>query len=160
MGAHESYAMWKLYDAAGKGVSIKTTAGRLKDSLTDTHGQNVSGAQVRYVDYAATFIPEGETQTLVHVREEHIAHENEYRLLAMWGPKVLEIDEHHTAVRTEPDIPPPFLRGGRSFRRLLQAVYVSPDAPEWVARVVTKVTDLYLPNVDVVQSDLAADPVY
>jgi hypothetical protein len=30
IGAGESYAMWKIYDAAGKGVAIRTTAARLK----------------------------------------------------------------------------------------------------------------------------------
>jgi hypothetical protein len=33
MGADESYAMWRLYDAAGKGVAIKTNAALLKSAL-------------------------------------------------------------------------------------------------------------------------------
>ncbi len=44
--------------------------------------------------------------------------------------------------------------------RLVEAVYVSPDAPDWVARVVGEVTDKYMPGLRIRHSDLAADPVY
>jgi len=160
MGAHESYAMWKLYGSAGKGVAIKTTTGRLKGSMTVTKGQDVSGSQVRYVDYAETFIPEGNLFFPLMHKRLSFDHEHEYRLLTLWSPKVLETDEHDTAVRTEPDLPPRFLREGVDLRQLIQEVYVSPDAPDWVARTVTDVTHLYMPDVDVRHSDLAADPVY
>lgn len=60
MGDAQSYAMWKLYDAAGKGVAIRTTTGtRLKSALVGDHRPALSGASVQYVDYHATFIPEG-----------------------------------------------------------------------------------------------------
>ena len=43
-------------------------------------------------------------------KRSSFSHESEYRLLAMWTPEVLETDEHGKAVRTEPDLPPLFLR--------------------------------------------------
>ncbi len=78
----------------------------------------------------------------------------------MWSPKTLEVDEHNTAVRTEPDLPPLFLREQVELAVLIERVYVSPDAPAWVAGVVRDVTARYMADVDVVHSDLAADPVY
>jgi hypothetical protein len=127
---HESYAMWKLYDAAGKGVAIRTTGRRLKGSLAGGNHRVVHGARVQYVDYGHTFIPEGNVLfPFVHKRVS-FAHESEYRLLALWWPKVLEKDEHNTAVRTEPDLPPLSMREAVDLSQLIEAVYVSPDAPK------------------------------
>jgi hypothetical protein len=78
----------------------------------------------------------------------------------MWSAEVLETDEQNVAVRTEPDVPPLFLREPVDLDRLVEAVYVSPDAPDWVARVVGEVTGKYMPGLGIRHSDLAADPVY
>lgn len=160
VGEAQSYAMWKLYDAAGKGVAIRTTGARLKRALVGDHRPALSGAKVQYVDYDATFIPEGNLFLPYIHKRESFEFEHEYRLLAMWSPKSLEVDEHNTAVRTEPDLPPPFLREQVELAVLIERVYVSPDAPAWVAGVVREVTARYRADVDVVHSDLAADPVY
>lgn len=157
-GEHESYAMWKLYDVSGKGVAIKTTTGRLKAALEG--GLAIHGAHVRYVDYTKTFIPEGNLFfPLVHKRMS-FQHESEYRLLTMWSPEVLAVDENNTATDTAPDDPPAFLRETVDLTGLIEAVYVSPDAPEWVAEVVSRTTERYLPEIDVRHSDLRADPIY
>jgi hypothetical protein len=160
MGEAQSYAMWKLYDAAGKGVAIRTTAARLKTALIGDRLPPLSGAKVNYVDYDATFIPEGNLFFPYIHKRLSFEFEREYRLLAMWSPKSLKPEEPGAAVRTEPDTPPPFLRESVDLAGLIERVYVSPDAPDWVARVVQEVTRRYLANVDVVHSDLAADPVY
>lgn len=110
MGEAQSYAMWKLYDAAGKGVAVRTTGARLKRALVGDHRPSLSGAKVEYVDYDATFIPEGNIFFPYIHKRLSFEFEREYRLLAMWSPKTLELDEHNTAVRTEPDTPPLFLR--------------------------------------------------
>jgi hypothetical protein len=178
MGAGESYAMWKIYDAAGRGVAFRTTAGRLKESLVGPPREPpISGAKVQYVDYSKTFIPEANIFfPYVHKRLS-FSHESEYRLLALWAPEALETDEDEDenedenedeyeyedediAVSTEPDLPPLFIREPVDLGRLVEAVYVSPDAPNWVARVVGEVTGKYMPGLDIRHSDLAADPVY
>jgi hypothetical protein len=167
MGSGESYAMWKIYDAAGRGVAFRTTAGRLKESLVGPPVSPLSGAKVQYVDYSKTFIPEANIFfPYVHKRLS-FSHESEYRLLALWTPEALETDEDEDdgegegiAVRTEPDLPPLFLREPVDLGRLVEAVYVSPDAPNWVARVVGEVTGKYMPGLDIRHSDLGADPVY
>lgn len=116
MGDAESYAMWKLYDAAGKGVAVRTTAGRLKQALIGGHQPPIAGAKVTYVDYASSFIPEGNLFfPYVHKRLS-FEFEREYRLLAMWSPKALEVDDQNTVIKSGLDDPPPFLRGGRGPR--------------------------------------------
>lgn len=160
MGLNESYAMWKLYDVAGKGVAVRTTAGRLKQSLLGTRQILVHGAQVQYVNYDESFIPEGNVfYPFVHKRLS-FAHESEYRLLAIWSPKVLEVDEHKTAVRSEPDLPPLHIREPVDLDLLIESVYVSPDSPDWMAKVVRDVAGKYCRDVEVRHSDLRADPVY
>lgn len=160
MGEEESAGMWKLYDTVGKGVAIRTTAGRLKESLVGSHKPPISGAKVQYVDYSKTLIPEGNVFfPCVHKRSS-FSHEREYRLLAMWTPGALERDADGKAIRLEPDVPPALFREAIDLGRLVEAVYVSPDAPSWVARVVDEVTGKYMPGLSVRHSDLAADPVY
>lgn len=78
----------------------------------------------------------------------------------MWTPGVLETDADGKAIRRESDVPPPFLREAIDLDRLVEAVYVSPDAPSWVARVVAEVTGKYMPGLSIRHSDLAAEPVY
>jgi hypothetical protein len=160
IGAGESYAMWKIYDAIGKGVAIRTTAGRLKDALVGSHKPALSGAKVQYVDYSTTLIPESNLfYPYVHKRLS-FSHESEYRLLTMWTPEALETDADGRAIRMKPDVPPSFLRETVDLNRLVEAVYVSPDAPGWAARVVEEVTGKYMTGLDICHSDLAADPVY
>ncbi|MBO1030961.1 DUF2971 domain-containing protein [Tessaracoccus sp. SD287] len=160
MGDAESYAMWKLYDAAGKGVAVKATIGRLQASLKGVHRPEVCGSQVKYVNYATTYIPERNLFLPYIHKRLSFAHEQEYRLLAMWSPKVLETDQNNTATLTEPDVPPVLLREAVDLDELIGSVYVSPDAPDWVAKVVSEVTRQYLPRLEVRHSDLAADPVF
>ncbi len=146
MGADESYAMWRLYDAAGKGVAIRTSASRLKSALTGSH--LISAAPVSYVDYQTTYIPEGNIFFPCIHKRKSFAHESEYRLLAMWSPG-----------QFEEEMPPVFLRESVNLTSLIEAVHVSPDAPSWGAGVVTDVVHRYLPDTEVRQSDLGADPV-
>jgi hypothetical protein len=158
MGADESYAMWRLYDAAGKGVAVKTNTARLKSALRGA--VMIHGAKVSYVNYDATYIPEGNIlHPYVHKRRS-FSHESEYRLITAWFPKTLETNEHNVGVRSEPDTPPPFLRESIDLETLVEAIYVSPDAPSWAAGVVTDVLHRYAPDMEVRQSDLGADPVY
>ena len=65
---------------------------------------------MKYVDYDATFIPEGNLFFPYMHKRLSFEFEREYRLLAMWSPKSLEVDDHNTVVRSEPDDPPLFLR--------------------------------------------------
>jgi hypothetical protein len=78
----------------------------------------------------------------------------------MWSPEVFEMDEDNMPVLTRPDDPPLFLREPVDLGSLVEAVYVSPDVPDWVARVVDEVTGRYMPGLSIRHSDLAADPVY
>ncbi|MCT9870525.1 hypothetical protein [Paenarthrobacter aurescens] len=43
--------------------------------------------------------------------------------------------------------------------RLIQSVYVAPDAPLWVADTIESVSSRYPYNINVLQSDLASDPL-
>lgn len=157
-GACESAAMWSLYAGDGKGIAIRTSAARLKASLTGT--DHVTGAQVQYVDYSTTWIPEGNMFWVLMHKRASFAHEQEYRLMRAWFPEIYETDEHGTATKTEPDIPPEFLREPVDLGTLIEAVYVAPDAATWAESVVRDVTAKYVPGVDVRRSDLAVDPVF
>jgi hypothetical protein len=144
----------------GQGVALRTTVGRLQGALLGEHRQPVVGSLVNYVNYSATFIPEGNVFSPYVYKRMSFAHEHEYRLLTAWHPNILEIDEERDVVTREPDVPPMFRREELDLGQLIEAVYVSPDAAAWVAEVVVQATHMYLPGLDVRHSDLEADPVY
>lgn len=75
----ESAAMWDLYDATGRGIAIRTTWGRLVDSIRGN--LPVVGMKVQYVDYNKTVIPTWNTYYPFGFKRESFQHEQEVRLV-------------------------------------------------------------------------------
>lgn len=151
----ESAAMWDIYQREGRGVAVRSTWGRLKESITAE--RDVYGAKVKYVDYRTTFIPEGNVFDAFLHKRESFSHEREVRLVmgtGLSGP-------HPTEEGNNVDLGPegPVLPVAVELGRLIEAVYVAPDAPGWITQVVDSVTRQYGFDFSVRQSDLARDPI-
>jgi hypothetical protein len=140
----ESAAMWEIYQREGRGVAIQSTWGALTGSLMSE--RLIYGGKVIYADYGRTLIPEGNTfDAFMHKRKSY-AHEQEVRLLTLTGGG---------APRPEPRVVPIPVDLGH----LVSAVYVAPDAAQWLVSVVQHVTRQYGRDFPVMQSDLAQEPV-
>jgi hypothetical protein len=153
----ESAAMWSLYDREGRGVAVRTTPDRLQEALKGP--QPVYGTKVRYVDYNIAFIPENNVMLPYVYKRASFKHEDEYRLIRSWSPKALRI-ENDTVVESEPDGPPGGLREETDLEMLVEHVFVSPEAPPWVVRVIERLTDTYRGTWDVSRSEMGVDPVF
>ncbi|NQX15087.1 DUF2971 domain-containing protein [Rathayibacter sp. VKM Ac-2857] len=159
-GLGESYAMWRLYGAAGKGVAIRTTAGRLKSALRGEPSAVLAAAVVQYADYSALHIPGDIIFIPLVYKRESFSYEREYRLIAAWFPGAEQELDPVTGQIVNIDNPPASLREPVDVLELIEAVFVSPDAPEWEAKVIRDVTSIYYPDIEVRQSDLNANPMY
>jgi hypothetical protein len=154
----ESAAMWSIYDRENRGVAIRTTKKRLLEALKGTDA--VYGAPVNYVDYEAQWIPEGNVFHPFLFKRRSFEHEREYRLLAMWSPKVIRVDEQNTVIESEPDTPPAGMRERIELSSLVEQVFISPEASSWFHKVVENLVKDYGHSWTVNQSDLSRDPVY
>jgi len=168
VSAVESAALWGLYVPPSGGVAIKSTFQQLIDSFlpdeTDGEplpmGRTVFAGLVRYVDYQATWIPEGNSLwPFVHKRQS-FQFESELRAVVQDWPTI-EDPSAEGGTRIEMTQPSP---AGRSvavdLAVLVDAIYVSPVAPAWFADLVCSVCARYGLHKPVVPSNLAGRPVY
>ena len=80
----ESDAMWKLYSRIEDGVAIKTDFGSLSKSLIGA--DQVYIGRVNYVDYATTWIPEGNMYGPIQFKRKGFEHEREVRAVIFEDP--------------------------------------------------------------------------
>ena len=83
---YESAAMWKLYLKSNEGIAIRSTFGRLRDSLKDEEHKIYIG-KVQYIDYEKDKIPDDTSfSPFVHKRKS-FEHEKELRAIIRELPK-------------------------------------------------------------------------
>ena len=145
---HESAAMWNLYLNASEGVAIRSTCSRLIDAVQASQ-EHVYVAEVRYIDYhTEDFEEELHDNSLTPrvYKRRSFEHEKELRAIACrafatetpkWGIKVTV-----------------------NITTLIEAAFVSPNAPSWFKPIVEDVVGRFGFKFPVRQSDLATSPVY
>ena len=148
----ESAGMWKLYTKTNEAVCIQSTFRNLRDAL----GSNVRVGAVRYVDYDKDWIPESNPLAPFLYKRKSFEHEREVRALVPLGDlkelqKKPEQSSHPTTgIWQRADL-----------TKLIEKVFVAPDAPVWFFELVKKVTERYEQgSIPVVQSSLSATPFY
>ena len=134
----ESAALWRLYADGEGSVAITSNYGRIRQAL-DHIDDGVAISGVAYVDYEKELFRVGDrragSQPFLHKRKS-FEHEREVRVVTIEAPPTLRTDG-----RVEPqDFMQEQSRGGKVFlvdlAVLVEAVYVSPDAPAWVGATV------------------------
>ena len=154
LGEHESAAMWDVYMRTGAGVAIRSTFDRLKASFVGDEVTVYMG-EVTYIDYSEDVIPTGNLLTPVLCKRKSFEHESELRVLVFQtvfdvdGKPDPEASAWDAGVEVDVDL-----------RVLVEAVHVSPTAPDWFAGLVASVTTRYGFKWDVSQSRLLEDPLF
>jgi hypothetical protein len=158
---YESAAMWSLYQNNGQGIAVRTEWHKLKRSLRGNWP--IHGGAVKYVDYAQAFIPEGNVFAPFMHKRLSFAHENEVRLV-LWaveasGPKEPVTVDDQNATPQWTDMPPGYAVPV-DLTKLTDQIFIAPDAPAWYQPLIDKIVKRYGLPWQVVQSDLAQDPVW
>jgi len=151
----ESAAMWDLYARGGFGVTVRSTLGRLVDSVASV-AEPVWIGKINYHNYATAQPPQNSLWTPMFQKRKSFEHEREIRAL------VMDWDKMNTLRGTwsyEPNlVPGRYVSADLSI--LLERVYVAPFAPQWYKDVIIKVVAaLGFEWLPVTQSDMEASPI-
>jgi hypothetical protein len=158
MAEAESDGMWRVY-GGGSGVAVKSSIGRIKDSL-QTEYRFMIGA-VNYADYKTATIPMGNLfWPFVHKRQE-FAHEREVRVALA---NYFVPDEGHDADAPAMGYEIPGVQSGleiaTDLTAMIDEVVVAPDSPGWYIDVVKGLLSRCGVEKVVRSSELAAIPVW
>lgn len=145
----ESAAMWRLYIKNYEGVAIKTTVNNFKNCFKD-YKRDVCIGQVRYKDYLKDIYSSKDFNAqswngflpYIHKRNNY-EYEHEYRAI-VWTPNKDILEEH-----TEDGIFVPV-----DIDMLIEAVYVSPSAPDWFLNLVKDTLKQFGINKPVLRSEM------
>ena len=138
----ESEAQWRLYaPSLQTGIAIRTQYGKLDDALDQRY--DVRGGFVQYVDYSKAFAG---TYDKLFWKRSSLSHEAEVRIVHTYN---LGSVPDATGVSVPMDI-----------NTALEAVIVSPFAPDWFFELVCVTTQQFGSNIEVVKSQLLSDPFF
>jgi hypothetical protein len=154
---HESAAMWKVYLSNNEGIAIQSTYQRLIDSLSIYDDFEVYVGRIKYIDYDKEAIPMGNILSPYLYKRKSFEYEDELRAL-IWTPQHGKNDllnpQNNKFLNT------PGLLVDVDIEKLIDSIYVAPNAPSWVLEVIRAVTNRFEIDKEVKQSNLSSTPVY
>ncbi len=141
--------MWKLYLKSDEGIAVVSSPRKLVNVVRNAPFLVFVGS-VEYVDFD-NYLPFHNQFEPVKRKRKSFEHEREIRIVAMkekdGAVKLEPFEEKGVAV--EVDLP-----------ELIEAVYVSPTAEAWFARLVEQVARRFNLRCDVRRSSLAERPLW
>ena len=145
----ESEAMWKLYTAnQPDGIAIQTTYGALKKSINDSE---VQIGRVTYNNYETAFLP---GDSYFWYKRKSFEHEREVRVMIEPSDEkrneLAEIYKSNSFTITHPI----------NLDMLIENVYVSPYASDWIKDVVEEELKLCGLNKPVLSSNMNDDALF
>lgn len=155
--SEETAAMWQIYQEKGKEVAIRTTVSGFENAVED--GSEIVSGRVNYIDYSNTEDITVNRVSPFFFKRESFEPESEFRA-------VISDFEPPDAVRIDEDFADKVAEGSDSGRPvtvdpsvLIEEVYISPVAGDWLVGLVGDVLDTYgLKDVPVHPSSLDEDP--
>ena len=152
----ESAALWTYYTRGSETVAIRSTFGRLCDSLKD-ETKPVQIGRVQYIDFKHESAGDPhDDYALYFAKRRSFSFEREVRAMVFdvpsddkgWGPMY----------DADPAAAGHFMK--TNLAQLIESVYVAPDAPSWLDSLVRGTLDLHgLKDVEVRRSSLADSPL-
>jgi hypothetical protein len=152
MSEYESAAMWKLYAQSSDAIAIKSTVGLLMQALPDW----VFFSVIKYLDYDRDKFDTDNWNFLDAFLHKRLSfqHEQEFRAFA------------HSLYEANPDVECARDASGMGVRApvdvnaVVQAVHVSPTAPDWFMSVVQRAAETGGLKAQVVKSGLIKNALY
>ncbi len=141
----ESAAMWEQYGQKNKGIAIRSTFARLRDSLSSPNHDMQIG-MVNYIDHARDIIPDGNVFHALFCKGRSFEHEHELRAAFLKPSETSDIQ--------------PGLNIPCNLDILIDEIFVSPEAPNWYKELVNSILQKYGLNREAKRSNLDEDPLY
>ena len=151
---HESAAMWPLYVQGSEGIAIRSTFNHLVESMKQYEEFEVFIGEINYMDYESEAIPPGQLLLPLMSKRKSFEHEKELRAL-IWtlqhGKNSHKDNKFASTIGLSVRI---------DLNKLIDEVYVSPEAPQWFLNLVKAILKRYEIDKPVIQSDLLSSPLY
>ena len=144
----ESAAMWNQYEQYGNVVAVRTTFGRFKDALVSSL-PDVTGGNVSYIDFGRK---RNDTRALdwSYLKRLSFSHEKEFRsIIHLSLPERLKLSPDTKGIRV------PVVASV-----LIEEVFISPFAAEWLKELTEQMLDKYGVLCPVHHSPLYDPPTY
>lgn len=129
---HESAFLWSIYASPSDGIGIRSTIGRLKNSI-EKEKRGIYIGPVVYMDYNADRIPEGNKLNPFFRKRKSFEAERELRACFIelvdgigWSDRALTVNPSGHYISCD-------------IHALVDEVFVSPAAPQWFADAVSEV---------------------
>ena len=147
----ESAALWKLYSSVDRGVAVRSTLRRLRESLTPYAVSDIAIGRVRYIDYDGDGVF-AETNSLNPFLHKRRSFDFEYELRAL----LLDMTELE-----RPGEGPSGIKVPVKIADLAERFHVSPMAPVWFETLIRSLVDRFAPGIEVRKSAMGArEPVF
>lgn len=138
----ESAGMWALYGKTRESVTVKTTIGRLQDSLHD-EPQAIDLCNVEYYDDHSNWTPPSDVADKMIdpwlspflIKRKSFEHEKEVRAIVSWRSEPWR--------STEPITDAAGYEAVVNLQSLIEQVYVAPRAKQWFVSVVKSVVSQF-----------------
>jgi hypothetical protein len=162
MNNDESAAMWQLYSSNAQGIAIRSTYQAFCNAFTNYLHAVYIGI-IKYIDYDREAIINrrsnmplltGALEPLLYKRRSY-QHEAELRAVVTWQvphdelPQIMWREPEETGVLVPVDLD-----------RLIESVFVAPNAEPWFHQVVTSVSAKYGLSSPLRRSRLGEDPLF
>ena len=151
---HESVALWNMYSSTTQGVALRSTFRRLTDAMRGYALRSIYVGLVRYINYDADAVPEGNLFNPFLYKRRIYDFEHECRAV---------ISDFETAPASAPwpmGEGPVGIRVPVQLTDLLDRVHVAPAAEEWFAHLVRTMVGQFAPGLEVRDSAIKRDPTY
>jgi hypothetical protein len=146
----ESAALWDLYSGKS-GIAIRSTVSRLKQSIAEESEFYIG--EVKYIDFRTEPAPNLNMLIPVFLKRKSFEYEREVRLLSPHFPKNGEYVDFEAPLDSKALTV--------DLNSLIDAIFVSPTAPQWLVPTIQDVLSRFgLPNISVEISQLYDPAVY
>lgn len=147
LNEEESAAMWDLYVKSGEGIAVQTTFGRIKQSLSCCE-KDIYIGKVEYIDHKNDENHIGDYIHPFFTKRLSFKHEEEVRVVY----SALADKYFWNDINQYEDIPG--ININVDLTKLIERIYVSPDAPSWFVDVVRAVLGKFNLEAKVIHSKL------
>jgi hypothetical protein len=130
--------MWKSYCSDVDGIAIKSNIERLKESIIGEQSDSFHNRPVKYIDIKTSEIYDANGINLFTFKRPHFSFENELRIIL---PFAYKNDIGNNQIDGEKVELIPFDHGKKvriSFDKLVEEIYVAPNAPEWFVELLNR----------------------
>lgn len=136
---YESAAMWRLYLNSNEGIAIQTNINKLISSLRNDK-KDIFIGNVNYIDYESEYLPEDNLLNLLLYKRKSFEHEKELRCVYT---DFMEVTDDVPGKDVAVDL-----------NQLIEKIYISPYAPQYLKEIIEDVIQKYGYNFEVIKSNM------